>query len=186
MNQRVRTYSVSEITTMTKSIAILFAVATAVLLPQAVHQGGRLFGVGTGIGEMLLPMHFSILLLGLLAGPYAGAIAGLVAPLISFALTGMPTSVMLPYITIELFSYGMAAGLVADTKLPTVVKVLVAQVAGRAVRAVFILFGVYALGSNVPVAIIWTSITAGIVGIVLQLILLPMLVRAAEAGKWLK
>ncbi|MBQ3085381.1 MAG: ECF transporter S component [Clostridia bacterium] len=155
-------------------LATFIAVAAAVALPQACHLIGHATGTGTGLGEMLLPMHLPVLLVGLLAGPYAGAAAGALSPLVSFALTAMPGAAMLPFMVIELCAYGLIIGLVHGAKMPTLAKVLIAQVGGRAVRAVALLIAVYALGiSNVGVATIWMSIPAGILGIAIQLVILP-------------
>ncbi|MBQ9679533.1 MAG: ECF transporter S component [Ruminococcus sp.] len=165
----------------TQTLATIGAIAGAVILPQLFHLMGALSGLGTALGETFLPMHLPIILAGLLAGPYVGAIAGVLSPLISFALTGMPASAMLPFMMIELCVYGLSAGLLRSVKLPSVVKVLIAQIAGRGVRAAAILLAVYAFGSNaVPVAVIWNSIVAGIFGIVLQWALIPLVVYRVE------
>ena len=117
-----------------QTMATIAAIAGAVAVPQIFHVLGAAFGLGTGLGESFLPMHLPILLVGLLAGPYAGAAAGMFGPLVSFALSGMPGVVMLPFMMLELCMYGLAAGLLRNVKLPVVVKVLLAQTAGRIVR----------------------------------------------------
>ena len=90
-------------------------------------------------------------------------------------LTGMPTSAMLPFMMIELCAYGLFAGLLRNAKMPCILKVLTAQVAGRAVRAVAILIAVYLIGSkSVAVPMIWKSLAAGIPGIILQLCIIPL------------
>lgn len=165
-----------------QAIGAIVAIISAVALPQIVHVIGAVSGMGTALGETFLPMHLPIILAGLLAGPYAAGIAGLFSPLVSFALTGMPTSVMLPFMMIELCVYGISAGLLRNVKLPTIAKVLITQIAGRAVRAGAIMFGFYALGTAVKPAIILASIPAGLFGIILQLIIIPLAVyRLKEA-----
>jgi len=164
-----------------QALAAVTATVAAVVLPQIFHLLGVMSGLGSALGETFLPMHLPILFVGLLAGPYAGAVAGLLSPLASFALTGMPASAMLPFMMIELCVYGLTSGLLRDAKFPTIGKVLGAQVAGRAVRAVAILLAFYAFGSHaVPVAVIWKSISAGIFGLVLQWVLLPLLMYRIE------
>ena len=82
---------------------------------------------------------------------------------------------------IELAVYGLVSGLLAGRRMPTLAKVLAAQVAGRAVRAAAICVSVYVFGKNaVPVSVIWTSITAGIFGLALQWVLLPLAVYRVE------
>lgn len=162
----------------------LAAIVGAVVVPQIFHALGAVSGLGTALGEAFLPMHLPIILVGLLAGPYAGAVSGLLGPLASFALSGMPGIVMLPFMMIELCAYGLFAGLLRNVKLPTIAKVIIVQVAGRAVRAVAILLAVYAFGSeSVRVATIWMSVAAGICGIVLQWALLPLIVYRVENMK---
>lgn len=165
-----------------QALGAVIALISAVALPQIVHVIGAASGMGTALGETFLPMHLPIILAGLLAGPYAAGIAGLFSPLVSFALTGMPTSVMLPFMMIELCVYGISAGLLRNVKLPTIAKVLIAQIAGRAVRAGAIMFGFYALGTAVKPEIILASIPAGLFGIILQLVIIPLAVyRLKEA-----
>lgn len=165
----------------TQTIAMITAIVAAVALPQIFHVLGVVSGLGTALGETFLPMHLPILLVGLLAGPYAGAVAGFLSPLISFALTGMPQTGLLPFMMLELCIYGLCAGLFRNVKLPTVVKVLIAQVAGRAVRALAIVLAVYAFGYEaIPVSIIWTSIAVGLPGLVLQWCMLPLITFRVE------
>jgi LytS/YehU family sensor histidine kinase len=170
-----------KLTVKVQALATLAAVVAAVALPQLFHVMGAMSGLGTALGEVFLPMHLPIILVGLLAGPYAGAVSGLLAPAVSYALSGMPTSVMLPFMMIELCIYGLSAGLLREVKMPAILKVLLAQVAGRAVRAAAILLSVYALGNqSVNVAVIWRSIPVGIFGLALQWTLLPLIVYRVE------
>ena len=166
-----------------QTLAAIAAVAGAVILPQIFHVMGALSGLGTALGEAFLPMHLPIILVGLLAGAYAGAAAGLTAPLISFALTGMPNSVMLPFMMIELCVYGLSAGLLRNVKMNSLLKVLISQLAGRLVRAAAILFAVYAL-KNTPInpATILTSVYKGIFGLALQWTLIPLIIYRVENG----
>ena len=158
----------------TKTLASLLAVIAAVAIPQLVHMVGAVSGLGTSLGETLLPMHFAILVLGLLAGPVAG-VAGAISPLLSFALSGMPSVVMLPFMMIELAGYGIAAGLVANAKMPVFVKLVIAQLAGRALRSIAVLIAFYGFGAGLPVASIWSSIVVGLPGILLQWAIIPLL-----------
>ena len=177
---RIKTLDKPRLSIKVQTLATILAIVAAVALPQAFHVLGRISGLGTALGETFLPMHLPILLVGLLAGPYAGAIAGLMGPLLSFALTGMPTQAMLPFMMIELCVYGLACGLLRNVKLPTIVKVIIAQVAGRAVRAIAIVISFYGFGSSIRPAVIWNSIGAGIFGLVLQWALLPLIIYRVE------
>ncbi len=164
-----------------QTIATIAAIVSAVALPQIVHLLGKATGMGTAFGQMLLPMHFPIILVGLLAGPFAGAIAGLLGPLCSFALSGMPGAVVLPFMMVELCAYGLFAGLLRNTKLPIVVKVLTIQAAGRLSKVLAIVFAFYVLGSKAIVASsVWNDVLTGLTGIAIQLIFLPVIVKVVE------
>ena len=160
-----------------QTMATIIALVAAVALPQLLHTIGLATGSGSALGEIFLPMHLPILVVGLLAGPNAGLIAGVLAPVISYLLTGMPTTGMLPFITVEVAVYGLSVGLLRDSTIATFGKVLIAQFMGRFVRAAAILTSVYLLGNTVvKPAIIWTSIKTGLVGIVLQWVLIVAIV----------
>lgn len=177
----VKTIEKSHLSFKVQTLATLAAIISAVAMPQIFHVMGTVAGLGSALGEAFLPMHLPIILVGLLAGPYAGAVSGAVAPLISFALTGMPRIGLLPFMVIELCVYGLVSGVLRNSKMPTVVKVLIAQIAGRAVRAIAILISVNALGNTaINISIIWTSIAAGIFGIALQLVIIPLAVYRIE------
>lgn len=164
-----------------QTLATVGALAAAVALPQVFHAVGAVSGLGTALGETFLPMHLPILLVGLTAGPAAGAISGVLAPLVSFALSGMPTAAMLPFMMIELLCYGLFAGLMRTARIPSLGKVVLAQIGGRAVRAAAILIAFYGLGSTaIPVVIIWRSIATGLPGLLLQWALLPLLLYWIE------
>lgn len=171
----------SRLSVKVQTIATIVAIIGAVAVPQLFHALGAVSGLGTSLGETFLPMHLPIILVGLLAGPYAGAVAGLLGPLASFAISGMPGAVMLPFMMIELCAYGLFAGLLRNVKMPTIAKVLVVQIGGRAIRAAAILLAVYAFGNeSVRVASIWTSIGTGLFGLVLQWGLIPLIVYRVE------
>lgn len=174
------TVSKQRLSVKAQTIATLLAIAGAVVIPQIFHVIGAVSGMGTALGEAFLPMHLPIILVGLIAGPYAGAISGLLGPLASFALSGMPPAAMLPFMMTELFGYGLCAGLLRNVKMPTVLKVLIVQVAGRLLRAAAILVAVYVFGRSMEISTVWTSITAGLFGIVLQLVLIPLTVYRLE------
>lgn len=164
-----------------QALSALLATVAAVALPQLFHTVGILSGSGTVPGEIFLPMHLPVILVGLLAGPVAGGAAGLLAPVISFALTAMPRASLLPFMVLELLAYGVFAGLLRSVKLPSPLKVVAVQVAGRAIRAVAILLAVYAFGNTgVQTAVIWKSIATGLPGLILQWTLIPLTVFWVE------
>ena len=167
-----------------QALATGLAIVGAVVIPQIFHILGMVSGTGTAPGETFLPMHLPIILVGLLAGPYAGAVAGAAGPLLSFLLTKMPVASALPFMMIELFAYGLFAGLLRNAKMPSVAKVALAQILGRVVRAAAILFAVYVLsGESIGVASVWMSVVKGLPGLALQWSLIPLIVYRVENHK---
>ncbi len=165
-----------------KFSASLIALAAAVTLPQAAHLLGYATGTGNAIGSILLPMHFAIIALGLFAGPYAGLVAGALSPVVSYLLTGMPSVAVLPFMVAELAGYGFAAGLIASKDVHPALKVAFTLVAGRLLRTFVTAIAVAGFGANAGIADVWTAVVPGIPGILLQLILIPVIVRAVEAA----
>lgn len=178
---KTKTVTKANLSVKVQTLATIAAIVSAVALPQIIHLIGKATGMGTAFGELLLPMHLPILLVGLLAGPYAGAIAGLLGPVCSFALAGMPGAAVLPFMMIELCAYGLFAGLLRKTSVPTIAKVFVVQVAGRICRAVATAIAFYVLGTTeIAVASVWAGTVNGITGIAIQLLLLPIIVHVVE------
>lgn len=164
----------------TKTLAALLATVAAVALPQIFHLLGMLTDLGSAPGETFLPMHIAVFLVGFFAGTWAGLATGALSPVISFLLTSiwgapMPALTMLPFMVIELSVYGLTCGLLSE-KLPVFATLLIAQVAGRGVRAIAILIGAFGFHGGLPVAVIWNSIIAGLPGLVLQWVLVPLIV----------
>lgn len=159
-----------------QTLGAIVAIVAAVAIPQLLHVLGKVSNMGTALGETYLPMHLPIILAGLLAGPYAAGIAGILGPVISHFLTAMPAATMLPFMAIELCIYGISAGLLRNVKMPTVLKVLISQIAGRLIRGAAILIAFYAFSSKVKPAVIYKSIPTGLFGILLQLLIIPLVV----------
>ena len=164
-----------------QTLAAITAIVAAVALPQFFHMLGAALGIGSALGEALLPMHFPILLVGFLAGPYAGAIAGLCSPLISFWLTGMPKEALLPFMMIELCIYGLTAGLLRQHSFGFLPKLLLAQLGGRLIRSIAILIVYYtATAPAIAPAYIWNSVITGWIGILLQMVFIPLILKGIE------
>ena len=161
-----------------QTLATLLAIITAVALPQLFHLLGIISGTGKILGVLFSPMHLPIIFVGLIAGPYAGAISGLLAPAVSSLLTGMPNGLSLPLMMAELFGYGLTAGLLRNINISNVVKVLIVQIAGRVLRMLgcFALVYVFAK-SGVELFGAWTGVMRCWPGVVLQLVLIPVVIR---------
>lgn len=152
-------------------------VAIGVLLPQIFHMVA-----GKAGGTVFLPMHIPTLLAGLLAGPVSGLVTGALTPLLSAVLTGMPSFDRLPFMILELMTYGIVAGLLYRVyKKQLYVSLLAAMLAGRIVNlAAFFAAGtlLHMQGYSWVMAI--QAVTAGLPGILIQLVLVPLLVVACQ------
>jgi len=161
----------TQILSFSKIKTLFFALAFTVLsvaTPMAAHYFG-----GAAAGRLFLPMHFFVLGAGLLLGWRAGLAVGILTPLISFSLTGMPLAAVLPFIAIELASYGFFAGLLQERIKNIFISLLGAMILGR----MFLWLGMVIL----PTKIVANQYLVGVLqsgwrGIVLQIILVPMTV----------
>lgn len=164
--------------TLSKVITTLVAIAAAVILPQIFHAIGAITGTGNAVGSALLPMHIPVILAGFIGGPMVGLIAGVLSPLASFAISSMPSAAILPFIIIELGTYGLMAGLISKANINSFAQLVIVQLAGRAARAIAILGAIYLLGNTaLSIASIGEFIAAGIGGIILQWAVIPFAVN---------
>lgn len=162
----------------TQTIVSFVAIVSAVFLPQIFHIAGNAIGVNATLGEIFLPMHLPVIAVGLLMGPYAGAFAGFMSPLLSLFLTGMPNVAVLPFMAVELFVYGLTAGLLKNMNISSVLKVLITQFAGRMLKIVTVIITLCVFGeSAVTVDAVINGMVTGIIGIALQLVFIPFMVN---------
>ncbi len=166
-----------------KSLISVGVVALAVLLPQLVH-----LVAGASGGVQWLPMYLPVLLGGCLLGWKWGLGVGVLSPFVSFAITSltgnaMPAASRLPYMMAELAVFAAVSGLfskkIAENGWMAFPAVLLAQVSGRAVfLALAAIFqGVSALSA----AAVWAQIQAGLLGMVLQAVLVPFIAMGLRA-----
>ena len=154
--------------------------ALCVILPMAFH------GFPNG-GKIFLPMHIPVLLCGLTCGWPWGLLCGLVGPLLSSILTGMPGAPVLPGMLVECGIYGLTSGLLlryvrtgrllGDLYISLTAAMLLGRVISGLVKALILTpglsFQAWAMASFVT----------GLPGIVLQLLLLPPVIRALMNSK---
>lgn len=166
-----------------KSLISVGVVALAVLLPQLVH-----LIAGASGGVQWLPMYLPVLLGGCLLGWKWGLGVGVLSPLVSFAITSltgnaMPAASRLPYMMAELAVFAAVSGLfskkIAENGWMAFPAVLLAQVSGRAVFLA--LAAVFQGVSALSAAAVWSQIQAGLLGMVLQAVLVPFIVMGLRA-----
>ena len=162
-----------------KLCAAAVCLALALLLP-------FLTGQMQSLGNALCLMHLPVLLCGYICGGVWGLCVGFAAPLLRFALFGMPPVYPLGLaMAFELGCYGLVAGLLYR-KLPKTpamlyVSLLTAMLAGRLVWGGVRLLCAGLTGAAFPFsAFLAGAVTQAVPGIVLQLLLVPALVRSVE------
>jgi riboflavin transporter FmnP len=146
--------------------------AVGLLLPMVFHS---LFGaVG---GRTFMPMHYTVLLGGLLLGPVAGAFLGIATPLLSTLMTGMPAVAILPPMVVELAVYGLVAGVARRSwRLAAFWSLLLAMMAGRiALGLAVAVLGPFIGLKAEPVAYVVAGIVTGLPGIAVQVVVIPLL-----------
>lgn len=177
--------------------------ALGVVLPIVFHAiplGGRIF----------LPMHLPTFVAGLVLGPVAGLVVGAGSPIVSTLLTGRPIApfYMVPMV-LELAAYGVIAGLlrprfeamlrgaragrepVGETRdgargggrsyAAVVLALVCAMITGRAVWMATVVWLAPLIGLTArTVAMAVAAIGAGWIGMAIQLVLIPAVVRAIE------
>lgn len=173
--------------TLTKTISFsALIVAVGILLPQVVHLAG-----GKLAGNILLPMHFTVLLSGFFLKKYWSAACGLLIPILSFFLTGMPPVPRLFFLLPELVALGILTPLFYQKlKLNFALSLALSSFLGRFVYFLSLLIGMNVFGLRLPGAISpWLSfldtLSAGLPGMGLQLLLIPALLLSLRKGGFL-
>ena len=166
-----------------KTLISAGVIALAVILPQIVH----LFAGAQG-GVRWLPMYLPVLLGGCLLGWRWGLGVGILSPIASFCITSlagsaMPAAARLPYMVAELAVFAAVSGLfskkIDENGWMAFPAVLLAAVSGRAffLLLAFVFQGVSPLSG----AMVWSQIQTGLLGLVLQAVLVPFIAMGLRA-----
>ncbi|MCL1987451.1 MAG: ECF transporter S component [Firmicutes bacterium] len=137
------------------------------------------------IGAMLLPMHFPVLVCGILLGPRYGGLVGLLAPFTRFFMIGMPPLLTAAAMTFELATYGIVIGLlysILPKTIPSLYASLIgAMLVGRVVWAMarVVLIGVADLPFSFEIFLTGAFVNA-LPGIIAQIVLIPILILALK------
>lgn len=144
------------------------------------------------IGNMLLPMHFPVLLAGFVVGGPAAMLVGATAPLLRSFIWGMP--MLFPKaigMAFELATYGLVSGTVySKSKKSTksvFISLITAMIAGRIVWGIVscVLYGIMSKALTWQIFMAEAFVNA-IPGIVIQLVAIPLLVSALKKAKVIK
>ena len=161
--------------------------AMAVILGSIVHM---LSGGDMTIASLFSPMHFPVLLAGILCGPWLGLICGAVTPWISFLANGRPPfpNGLLP-IFFELAVYGFMTGMMRRVflknpkinKFASILALVIAMVAGRLANAFVGAFFVSSQNYFVALFVKFGENFAKTwAAIIIQLVLIPAILFALQ------
>lgn len=165
-----------------KSLVSAGLVVLAVILPQVLHVA-----LGQAGGVQWLPMYLPVLLGGCLLGAAWGLGIGIASPIVSFLITlafgdPMPALARLPFMVAELAVFAVISGLftkkISANAWLAFPSVLLAQVAGRAAFMLLVL--IFQSVSQLTPALIWSQIQTGLLGMVLQAVLVPFAVMGLK------
>lgn len=158
--------------------------ALSVVLPQVFHLIG-----GKPLGNAFLPMHLPVILGGYLLNPAAALVCGALSPLLSFFVSGMPPFPRLIFMIFELGAYGFSTSVfVHKCRLPVWLNLPLTWICGRAVYFAVAFFALRVLhleiqGMTTASAAVWTAVTTGVPGIILQAVVVPILVAALKKAR---
>ena len=161
-----------------KALISAGVIALAVILPQLVH----LFSGAAG-GAKWLPMYLPVLIGGCLLGWRWGLGVGVLSPVVSFLITSMtgnamPAASRLPYMIAELAVFAVVSGVfskkISKNLWLAFPAVLLAQVSGRAVF--LMVAAIFQSIAPLSAAAVWSQIQTGLLGLVLQAVLVPFIV----------
>lgn len=142
------------------------------------------------IGDTLLPMHIPAMLCGFICGPWYGLAVGFLIPVLKSVISSMPP--IYPnavWMALELATYGFVTGFLYRLKkkpsmLYTYICLITAMLAGRIVwgvaKAVLLSIGGKAFGISAFVA---GGFVDAIPGIIIQLVLIPVLLKVLDKNE---
>lgn len=144
------------------------------------------------LGVNLLPMHLPVLIAGFVLGGKYGFIVGLITPLLRSLLFTMPPMYPIAIaMAFELAFYGLITGLLyrlfRKTKLSIFIALIVAMIGGRLVWGLVSYILLSLAGTQFTLNMfIAGAFSNSLVGIIIQLILVPIIVIALERAGFLR
>ena len=156
-------------------LASLF-VGIGIVLPIFFHAAG--------LGPVFLPMHIPVMLSGyFLPIPLALAV-GIFTPILSSLLTGMPPILPVPpYMIFESATYAFLTSLLyRKMKLNVYVSLIPSMIGGRVVSGltVWVMLTFFSVKLPIFFVFMYSSFLKGLPGVIVQIILIPLLVKFVE------
>lgn len=153
-----------------------FFIGMGIVLPSIFHLSGI-------NGKIFLPMHIAALISGFFISPVLAFLVGFLTPYLNSMVTGMPPMFpMAAIMSVEIGLYALSIAILSGKmKLNKITSLILSMIIGRIGGGVM----VYILASNFgvkmnPILFIKGSIVAGLPGIIIQIILIPIIVSALE------
>lgn len=145
-------------------------IALGLIIP---YFTSHMFGIP---GTVLLPMHYPVMLAGILCGPLYGGLIGIIVPVLSSLLTGMPPVFpMLPLMTFQLLFMGFISGLVMKKWNKVIPSSIASIIAGWGAYALALyVLKLLPVGAGLKMQMI-PAFIAGLPGIIGQIILIPII-----------
>ncbi|MBQ9975447.1 MAG: ECF transporter S component [Clostridia bacterium] len=134
------------------------------------------------IGDTLLPMHIPVLLCGFICSASYGGAVGFLLPFIrSFIFSMPPLYPNAVWMALELMTYGAVSGIVYSKTRRKYLSLILAMLSGRIVWGIAkaVLLGIAGKSFGLA-AFITGGFVDALLGIVIQLILIPLIVKAYE------
>lgn len=156
----------TQVLKISKTKEAIFSVvftALAIYTPTLIH-----YFAGVDGGRTYLPMPFFVLLAGILLGWRAGLATAVMSPIVSYLISGMPMTNILPYVTVQVVALGAVSGFLRE-KYNAFLAVAASIAASW--LAIGIALALFSKMSAVGYAA--TGLKAGLPGTLIQLLAVP-------------
>lgn len=153
---------------LTLQFGLVLAAAWA--LPALIH----LLGLPV---RQLLPMHWPVILAGLVYGWRSGTVIGAASPIASYLISGMPRPAVLPSMTFELAAYGAIAGFMVQALQRGRVEAALASVIGGRLVFLAVMVTTGTITTALP-AYLQAAMLPGLPAALAQVVLLPLVAHA--------
>ncbi len=140
------------------------------------------------IGSMLSPMHFPVFMCALIVGGRYGMAVGFISPILRSLIFGMPPLFPVAIaMAFEMAIYGLVASLIYFSGKRNIVRLyaslITAMIAGRIVWGIVQFILLSATGGSFTFQMFLSgALLSAIPGIVAQLIIVPIVVKAVEGS----
>lgn len=161
-----------------KIVYTAICLAVSLAIPQICYV------IGIFSGSVFLPMHIGVIVTGFIAGPISGGLVGVLVPFICNIITQTPGYPMVYFLMVEISAFGFSVGYFYKIRKYGInASLILSQIVGRIFYAIAVVFALNVL--KMPFAFarmldITQKLISSIPGIIIQLIVIPPIVRVIE------